>query len=159
MWRIGVKLLSDAAEYGLRAAVWLGRQRGQTRKVREIAEGTKAPPGYLIKVLQSLAKAGILSAQRGTLGGFTLERDPAQLTVLEVINAIDPVERISTCPLESHGADLCPMHRQIDEAMARIEESFASVTVADLLTPPGGSSSTCLALSGAGRVDLRIEKN
>ncbi|MCC6907109.1 MAG: Rrf2 family transcriptional regulator [Phycisphaerales bacterium] len=156
-----MKLLSDAAEYGLRAAVWLARQRGQTRKVREIAEGTKAPPGYLIKVLQSLAKAGILSAQRGTLGGFTLERDPAQLTVLEVINAIDPVERISTCPLgyESHGTDLCPMHRQIDEAMARIEESFSAVTVADLLTQPNGSSATCLALSGAGRVDLRIDKN
>jgi Rrf2 family protein len=143
-----VKLLSDATEYGLRAVVWLGQRQGETQKVREIAEGTQAAPGYLIKVLQNLSRAGILSAQRGTLGGFTLQRDPADLTVLEVINAIDPVERITTCPLglESHGDHLCPMHRRIDEAMLQIEQSFASVTIAQLITEPSRSRALCPAL-------------
>src|SRR5690606_17155548 len=94
-----MKLLSEAAEYGLRAVVWLAQRPGGYWKVREIAKGTRAAPGYLVKVLQGLARAGILSAQRGSQGGFRLERDPAGLTALEVINAIDPIERIRACPL------------------------------------------------------------
>lgn len=143
-----MKLLSDASEYALRAVVWLAQHPGDTRKVREISQGTEAPPGYLIRVLQGLAKAGILTAQRGTLGGYTLVRDPAHLTVLEVINSIDPIDRIHACPLNigSHGTHLCPMHRRIDEAMHQIERSFASVTIAELIDEPSRSRALCSAL-------------
>lgn len=147
-----MKLLTDAAEYGLRAVSWLGHRPGQAQKVREIAEAIHAPPGYLVKVLQVLSKAGILSAQRGSQGGFTLQRDPATLTVLEVIDAIDPIERIKTCPLglEEHRDCLCPMHRRIDDAMALIEQSFRSSTIADLMSPPparGGVPAACSTLT------------
>lgn len=144
-----MRLLSDATEYGLRAVVWLAQRPDHAQKVREIADGTRAAPGYLIKVLQALAKAGILSAQRGSSGGFRLERNPAELSVLEVINAIDPVERILTCPLglEAHGACLCPMHRRIDDAMAFIEQSFGESTIQDLLTEPSRSVTLCRALA------------
>ena len=144
-----MKLLSDAMEYGLRAVVWLAQHPGQAQKVREIAQGTHATPGYLIKVLQALAKADILSAQRGSTGGFRLERDPASLSVLEVINAIDPIERIRTCPLglEAHGECLCPMHKRIDDAIATIEQSFRESTIEDLLNEPTTSHPFCEALS------------
>lgn len=140
-----MKLLSDATEYGLRAVVWLAQRPGQPQKVREIAEGTHAAAGYLVKVLQSLAKAGILSAKRGSLGGFELQRDPATLSVLDVINAVDPIERIHTCPLglTAHGVHLCPMHRQIDDALASIEASFAKTTIRDLVTQPSRSQPLC----------------
>lgn len=138
-----MRLLSDASEYGLRAVVWLARHPGQAQKVREIAQGTRAAPGYLIKVLQALAKAGILSAQRGSSGGFRLQRHPDMVSVLDIINAIDPIERIHTCPLdlESHGDRLCPMHRRIDDAMASIERSFSESTIEDLLDEPTGCRS------------------
>ena len=144
-----MKLLSDAAEYGLRAMVWLAQHPGQTQKVREIAEGTQATQGYLIKVLQALVKAGILSAQRGSSGGFRLERDPSKLSVIEVIDAIDPIERIHTCPLglKSHGKALCPLHRRIDDALAMIERSFGESTIIDLLRDPATSHPRCEALS------------
>lgn len=144
-----MKLLSDASEYALRAVVYLAQRPGKAQKTREIAEGTRSAPGYLLKVLQSLSKAGVLSAQRGSLGGFTLERDPASLTVLEIINAVDPIERIHSCPLgiESHGVNLCPMHRRIDDAMGSIEASFGSSTIQDLLTEPTQSQPLCPALS------------
>lgn len=144
-----MKLLSDASEYALRAMVWMAQRPGQPQKVRELAEGTHAAPGYLVKVLQALTKADILSAQRGSRGGFTLERDPAKLTVLEVINAIDPIERILTCPLglKSHGKHLCPMHKKIDDAMAKIEASFGSTTIKDLLNQRSRSKPLCDALS------------
>jgi Rrf2 family protein len=130
-----MKLLSDASEYAIRGVVWLAQRKGGTFKLREISEGTKAAPGYLIKVLQSLAKAGIVSAQRGSSGGFALIPEPSALSVLTVINAVDPVERICRCPLrlKSHGTSLCPMHRQIDDALALIETTFRDTMIADLL--------------------------
>ena len=140
-----MNLLSDACEYALRAAVYMAQHPGATHKVCEIAEATHAAPGYLVKVLQAMAKAGILSAQRGSNGGFTLLRDPAGLSVLEVINAIDPLERIRTCPLglAGHGACLCPMHKRIDDAMALIEASFSSSTILELLDEPSASTPMC----------------
>ncbi len=86
-----MKILSDAGEYALRAVVWLAQHPGQRFKHREISSGTQAAPGYLIKALQALTKAGILSAQRGNTGGFLLERDPNELTVRDEINAVDPI--------------------------------------------------------------------
>lgn len=144
-----MKLLSDASEYALRAVVWLAQRPGEAQKVRQIAEGTQAAPGYLVKVLQSLTKAGILSAQRGSHGGFTLQRDPDELTALEVINAVDPIERIRTCPLglESHGDCLCPMHQRIDDTLAQFERSFGASTITELITGPSPSKPLCNALT------------
>ncbi len=144
-----MKLLSDACEYGLRAVVWLAQNPGGARKTREIADGTHAAQGYLVKVLQDLTRAGILAAQRGSHGGFTLVRDPADLPVLDILNAIDPLQRIHTCPLglESHGRFLCPMHQRIDDAVAAIEAGFGASTIADLLNEPARSRPLCEALA------------
>jgi Rrf2 family transcriptional regulator, nitric oxide-sensitive transcriptional repressor len=147
-----MKLLTDASEYALRATAWMAMRPGVPQKVREIAEATHAAPGYLVKVLQSLAKAGILSAQRGSTGGYSLLRDPATLTVFEIINAVDPMERIHTCPLglSTHGKDLCPMHRRVDDAMAAIETSFRETTIHDLISTPSRSTPLCNALTVEG---------
>jgi len=144
-----MKLLSEASEYALRAAVWMAQRPGQIHKVRDIAQATHAAPGYLVKVMQALAKAGILAAQRGSTGGFVLRRDPATLSVLELINAVDPIERIHACPLgaDAHERQLCPMHRRIDDAMAAIEQGFAKTTVQDLIGVPSLARRTCTALS------------
>lgn len=143
-----MKLLSDASEYALRAIIWLAQQPGTAFKLREIAEGTHAAPGYLIKALQSLTRAGILSAQRGNTGGFTLLKKPEDLFILEVINAVDPIQRIHSCPLglAEHGTRLCPLHRQIDDAMGLIERRFGTTTIADLLAKASTQGSTCSAL-------------
>lgn len=140
-----MKLLSEACEYGLRAVVWMAQRPAEPQKVKDIAEEIKAAPGYLVKVLQELTKAGILSARRGSQGGFTLQADPAELTALEVINAIDPLERIRTCPLgiDAHGTTLCPIHRRIDDAMGWIEENFGQLTIRDVIDSGTGSGGIC----------------
>jgi len=151
-----MKLLSDAAEYGLRAVIMLSQRPGETLKVREIAEATRSAPGYLVKVLQSLSKAGVLSARRGSTGGFCLERDPAELTVLEVINAIDPVERIHTCPLglEAHAQVLCPLHRRIDNVLASIECEFGQTTIKQLIASQAPAHGECTLLTAGGAPTL-----
>ena len=150
-----MKLLSEACDYGLRAVIWMAqRPRSEPQKAKDIAEGIHAAPGYLIKVLQELAKAGILTARRGSQGGFTLQSDPAQLTALDVINAIDPLERIDSCPLqlESHAVGLCPMHRCVDEAMEKIEETFRQTTIRDAIDSDASPDSQC-ELLGPPRAD------
>mgnify|MGYP001314960641 CR=1 FL=1 len=130
-----MRLLSDAAEYALRAAVWLAERRSQPHTTQQIAAGTRASPGYLAKVLQMLARAEIVRGQRGVGGGWILDRDPGALTVLDVINAVDPVERITRCPLglAEHGTELCALHRRVDDAIAHLEHAFASTTIAEIL--------------------------
>ena len=144
-----MKLLSEASEYGLRAVVWMAQCPAEPQKVKDIAVQVRAAPGYLIKVLQELTKAGILSARRGSQGGFTLRRDPAELTALDVIRAIDPFERIEKCPLalDSHVTELCPIHRRIDEAVGLIEESFRQLTIRDVIASGPDSSLNCEILS------------
>lgn len=140
-----MKLLSDASEYALRAIVWLGQEPVRSWKVREIAAQTGAAPGYLVKVLQQLARAGLLTAKRGNNGGYTMTRPADEVTIAEVINAVDPIERITFCPLDhaDRGYALCALHRRIDDALALIEKTFSSVTVAELIHELSRGESAC----------------
>src|SRR5262245_48007280 len=135
--RIEVQMLSQTSEYALRAAVWLAQNHGSSQTTQQIASATKVPPGYLSKVLQVLGRAGLVRASRGKGGGFELSKPPASLRVLEIVRVVDPIQRIRTCPLglESHSRHLCPLHSRIDQALASIEASFASTSLADLLAP------------------------
>ena len=94
---------------------------------------------YLSKVLQQLTRAGLIHSQRGLGGGFRLLYPPTVMTVYDVVNAVDPVQRIVSCPLHlaSHRAHLCPMHQRLDDAMALIEAQFRATTVSELLAQPG----------------------
>ncbi len=150
-----MRLLSDAVEYGLRAIVWLAGQPRKPHKLQTIAQATGAASGYLIKVLQALAKAGIISAHRGTTGGYALARDPHSLTVLEVVSAIDPIERIRSCPLRlpAHAHGLCPLHRRIDDSLASIERDFARTTIAELALNQSASDQACTGLSQSASCD------
>lgn len=130
-----MKLLTEANEYGLRVVAWMAQHPGEAFKVKDLAVQIRAAPGYLIKVMQSLAKAGILSGRRGTRGGFTLQADPRRLTALDIIQAIDGFERIASCPLAltAHASTLCPIHRCIDDAMEQLEQAFRKLVIQDVI--------------------------
>jgi Rrf2 family protein len=84
--------------------------------------------------LQALGKADVVRAARGKHGGFELVRPASRLSILEVVNAVDPVCRIATCPLglAAHHLQLCPLHKKMDEAIATVEASLRGVTFAEL---------------------------
>ncbi|MCC6682633.1 MAG: Rrf2 family transcriptional regulator [Phycisphaeraceae bacterium] len=147
-------LFSQTAEYALRAAVCLADQDGQPRTTQQIAEVTRVPPGYLSKVLQAMNRGGLVKAQRGLNGGFTLSREPDLISVLDVVNAVDPIRRIVTCPLglKSHGRNLCPLHRKLDDALELIEKAFGSTILSDLLKTTGKNKPLCEV-----RVDGRVK--
>ena len=132
-------MISQTAEYALRAVVDLAYHFGQSRTTTQIARATKVPSGYLAKILQDLSRFGVVNSQRGLYGGFALARDPATMTVFDVLSAVDPPRRIRTCPLglAAHADTLCPLHRKLDDAMAIVEHAFRATTIADVTADPG----------------------
>ncbi len=142
-------MLSQTAEYALRAMVALATRTGEARTAQEIAHASRVPLDYLSKVLNALVRAGIVSAQRGRGGGFQALRPADEITVLEVVSAVDPLRRIRSCPLglQAHGENLCPLHRKLDDAVRSVEEAFAATTIQSLASP--------FAIEQAANTDLR----
>jgi Rrf2 family protein len=86
--------------------------------------------------MQDLAAAGLVASRSGPGGGYVLDRETDQLTLLDVINAVSPLERIETCPLGIAEHDsLCPLHAELDRAYANTEAAFAAVTVKKMVKP------------------------
>lgn len=138
-------MISQSAEYALRAVVWLGGHPGATLSTPEIARQTKVPAGYLSKVLQVLARAGLVTSTPGRTGGFVLARPANRISVLDVINAIGRLPRIDRCPLgvEGHGGQLCPLHKRLDDVAAHAERVFGDTTMADVLKSSGSGGVLC----------------
>ncbi|MCC6343017.1 MAG: Rrf2 family transcriptional regulator [Bryobacterales bacterium] len=142
-------MFSQTVEYALRAMVVLARHGGAPQTAQAIAGKSQVPVDYLFKVLQVLGRAGLVGAQRGKHGGFSLTRPATEVTVLEIINAVDPIQRIRSCPLDikSHGSTLCPLHRKLDAALQLVEHAFASTTLADLNDAPPNLMPLCGGLT------------
>ena len=95
-------MLQKTAEYALRAAVWLAQEPQKAHASERIAEAICVPRRYIHKVLQALARAEIVRSQPGPSGGYSLRRPAEQTTILDVVKAIGPLQRIRACPWDSN---------------------------------------------------------
>jgi Rrf2 family protein len=138
-------MFSQTTEYALRVMVYLASLEGRTPTIAQIASATKTPPAYLAKVLRNLARAGLTQSQRGLHGGSSLARPADEITVYDVIQAVDPIQRITTCPLglKSHGVNLCPLHSRLDEAIGLVEQAFRNTTLMEVVAEPSSSKPLC----------------
>lgn len=138
-------MFSQTAEYALRAMSVLAAHSPSSMTTEQIAGATLVPSAYLSKVLQALRKAGIVRSQRGIGGGVSLVQDPQEITILEIVNAVDPIRRITECPigLAAHGVKLCPMHSRLDSALAMVEDVFRETTLGELLAEQSGRGRAC----------------
>lgn len=127
-------MISKTAEYALRAVTCLATETEKAASADVLAERTKVPRRYLTRVLQDLAEKGLLSSRSGPGGGYVLAQATDTVTILDVINAVAPLERITSCPLglKSH-TSLCPLHAELDRTIATMEAAFAAVTIRQLL--------------------------
>ena len=127
-------MLSKTAEYALRTAVWLAQSPEKPASADHLAEVTQVPRRYLHKVVQDLVRAGLVRSQPGPGGGYSLDRPPKNITILDVVNAVAPLERIRHCPLglPSH-TRLCPLHKELDRVYAHAEEALGRVTLEKLV--------------------------
>lgn len=127
-------MLSKTAEYALRAVVCMAASDGAPVSADQLAAETKVPRRYLTRVLQSLVSDQLVLSHSGRGGGYELARANDEVTILDVVQCVDPIERIRSCPLGiAEHTQLCPLHCELDRAYANTEAAFARVTIAALL--------------------------
>ena len=134
-------MLTRTGGYALHAALAIAEMSADGRPVRarEIAMALSIPANYLAKILQALARAGVLESERGRRGGFRLARDPSEVTLLDVVAGFDDLGRERRCLLGKgpcSGVGGCPAHDEWREASAPAFKFFESRTLADLMAKP-----------------------
>ena len=128
-------MLSTTSEYALRMMVLLTEQNGTPATCAKLSGAGRIPQQYAAKVLNLLRRKGLVRGQRGRYGGFVLGCDANETTLLDVVNVIDPLKRIESCPLSrsEHSHQLCPMHTQIDNAIGQLESGLSQLTLRQLV--------------------------
>ena len=135
--------ITKQADYALRAVIYLARlDDGQKASTRDIAEKQQIPPSFLAKIVSQLSIAGLINTARGARGGVSLARDPEEISILDVVEAIDgPIllnectNNHKTCPF---GSD-CPLHRIWCEAQHDLHDKLSSATFARANVLPVGN--------------------
>lgn len=131
-------LLSKSCRYGLRATMFIAAQAPGRRgfvPINIIAEKLNIPFHFLTKVLQQLTHAGLLESFRGPTGGVALARPPQELSVADVVVAMEGSGLFHTCILGLEGCGVrppCPLHKQWTEEREKIKNEFQSTTIAML---------------------------
>jgi Rrf2 family protein len=139
-------MFSQTVEYALRAMVQLAADAPAASTTKEIAAKTKVPSAYLAKVLQSMRRAGLIHSRRGVGGGVTLAEAPKDISLLHVIDAVEPLKRARGKSRTSAS----PLQRTLDAALGQVRETFANVSLADMLSR-GGKSKTAARRRTAGK--------
>ncbi|MBI4461420.1 MAG: Rrf2 family transcriptional regulator [Acidobacteria bacterium] len=118
--------LSKKADYALIAVRHLAMHYGEgTASARDIAQAYAIPPPLMAKVLQRLARGGLLVSQQGSTGGYALARPPAFISALQVINAIDGPLMITSC-VTSHGECMQTPRCTVREPLRKVNESIVN---------------------------------
>ena len=101
----------------------------------EIAEQTRVPVRYMSKVLQTLSESGLVDSQRGPNGGFWLSRKADEITLLDVVDCFEPIQRITKCPIDlpEHCDHLCPLHVEMDHLAKVARERLGGTTLASVM--------------------------
>lgn len=136
-------MLSDTAEYALRAVLYIA-QRHEEGPVRaeQAAEALHVPRNYLSKILHVLAKEGVLSSTRGPQGGFRLGVPAARLRLFQIVQPFDSLEPRRTCLLgrpECSDRNPCTAHERWKGISDQVAGFFRGTTVAALLEAGPGS--------------------
>lgn len=128
-------LLSKSCEYAIRAALHVAAaDRSAYIAVREISAALGIPYPFLAKIVQSLTQAGLFQSMRGPTGGIALGRPAGQITLKDIVVAVDGPAVFTECVLGLPGCGdrkPCPLHEAWAPARARVHEMFDSATLAD----------------------------
>lgn len=136
--------LPESTEWVLHAATSLAQLGpGGTASAAQLAEHYDVPAAYLAKQLQSLVRAGVLNAATGPRGGFRLARPAEEITLLQIVEAVDGASPFYTCNeirQRGRGASppeqcrrTCGLAARMAEAEAAWRQSLATVTVAGIV--------------------------
>lgn len=130
--------INQATDYGFRVILFLsGKPRGEIVEAQVIADSEAIPMRYLFKIMPSLTRVGILNSHRGVGGGYALARDPAEVSLLDVIEAIEGPIMLNRCFIDEencskHGPPECKVHQALNIIQRRLSEDFKSINFKQL---------------------------
>lgn len=110
------------------------RPKNKYTNINEISERLRIPMPFLGKTLQLLVQNRILSSQKGPKGGFRLEKNPHEVALFHVVDAIDGTDFLTSCVLgfpECSSKNPCPMHPEWGQLRDRVYQMLANKTIAD----------------------------
>lgn len=129
--------LTRRADYAIRTALCLGREGSQAwLPAPVIAQRMDVPPRFLPQIMQDLVRAGLVEASLGRGGGYRLARAPEEVSLLEIIEAVEGDARRRTCVLSSSACDAsrpCDVHALFANAQDALLDRLAEATVLDAL--------------------------
>jgi Rrf2 family protein len=123
------------SDYGIRAALCLASHAPEWLKAVEIAREMEIPRGFLPQVLQGLQRAGLVVSRAGRSGGYTLARDPGEISLLEVIEALEGPLNAGECALRGgpcRWGDVCAVHEVWSRGQEAFREALGSASLADV---------------------------
>jgi len=128
--------LTRGGEYGIRGVLYLARHDdGKISMLSAIAKAQDVPPRFLAKIFQALAKAGVVKSHRGAKGGFSLARPASEITIKDVIEAIEGPIYLNVCLVgqgECSRDKICPVHAVWEEAQEKMMSVLDRANFADL---------------------------
>jgi Rrf2 family protein len=131
-----MKLINKDADYAIKSLVAIAGRAGGMTSVTALEGPLGVPRPYLRRIVQKLARAGILESTRGKGGGFVLARPAAGIRLSEVIGVFQGPLRIHDCVFKARlcpDVRTCPLRRTLDDLEADLVAKLEALTVADLL--------------------------
>jgi Rrf2 family protein len=134
--------LTRGSDYGLRGMLFMARQPlGHVCLVSQVAVAEDLPESYLAKIFQDLARNRLLISHRGAKGGFSLVNDPQEISLLQIIEAVEGPIAIAPCLDVREGcerADLCEIYDALDLAQTQMVSVLKGTSLADLVAKHNG---------------------
>ncbi len=127
-------LINRDTDYAVRALTRLGRT-GEVTAVSELAEAEGAPEVFLRKIMQKLNRAGIVESRQGPFGGYRLSKHPRDVTVLDVLEAVQGPIQVNLCfgrPDSCSKVNSCPLRRHLSRLSQSINGWLEQITLADV---------------------------
>jgi len=130
-------MFSKACEYGIRAVIyiWSQNENGKKLGIKDICREIDAPEFFTAKILQSLAKQGIISSAKGPNGGFFIEKEQEDLALIDLVTAIDGNQIFEGCGLGlkvCSEMNPCPIHYQFKSIRDQLKTMLVGTSIKDL---------------------------
>lgn len=128
--------LTRKGDYAIRAMVYLAQQQpGQVIQTSMISQTQGIPETFLTKIIQTLQKAGLLITTRGVQGGVQLALPAAEISLLQVMEAVEGPLRLNRCARHQDACErssFCPVHPVWVEASALLADKLGGISLAEV---------------------------
>jgi len=120
-------LLTKRNEYALQAMILLARRPGQTVSAQALAAALRASPGFMSKIAQRLAAAGLVTSRKGKGGGLALARRPERIRARDIFRAVDGTLRLSQCMEQGRCEHrVCPIYSTLRKVQSELDREINS---------------------------------